>query len=249
MTSAALAAFALALTAAAQSPMPTNTEPSASAAPAVSTAAVAASSGTAADVVTSTGGVKIETEVKPKLARPLHAVIHAEAKDWEPVALKAGGDPFQAETKAVLRQEKVKGKYKGTSSKATASARLHKDGKYDRWLVVSIFPKALERRRMHIEARFRIVEGFVEEAKAELVSITDRRSQEGFGLDTFELRERGVEFGEASPGSGTLLISALDPRPSASALNAGALKLAAFDNALVGLVDASWSVKGLLPPK
>ncbi|MFI5349561.1 MAG: hypothetical protein ACHQ2Z_08465, partial [Elusimicrobiota bacterium] len=234
--------------AAAQSPMPTNTEPSASAAPAVSTEAVVASSGAAVDVVASTGGVKIETGVKPKLARPLHAVIHAEAKEWEPVALKAGGDPFQAETKAVLREEKVKGKYKGTSSKATASARLHKDGKYDRWLVVSIFPKELERRRMHIEARFRIVEGFVEEAKAELVSITDRR-QSGAGLDTFELRERGVEFGEASPASGTLLISALDPRPSASALNAGALKLAAFDNALVGLADVSWSVKGLLPPK
>ena len=244
MISALLAA--LALGAAAQSPMPTNTE--ASAAPAVSTDAVAASTDTLSSVVSSTGGVKIAGVEKAKLARPLHAVIHADAKDWEPVGLKAGGDPYQAETKAVLHEEKVKGKYKGVFSKATASARLHKEGKYDRWLVISIFPKALERRRMHIEARFRIVEGYVEEARGELVSITDRR-QAGTGLDSFELRERGVEFGEASPASGTLLISALDPRPSASALNSGALKLADFDNSVVGLADASWSVKGLPPPK
>ncbi len=48
---------------------------------------------------------------KPKLARPLHAVIHAEAKDWEPVSLRGRrATPSRAETRAVLlRQEKVEG--------------------------------------------------------------------------------------------------------------------------------------------
>ena len=248
MTSALLASLALA--AAAQSPMPTNTEPSAApAAPAVSTAAVAASTDTLSSVVASTGGVKIGGGAKARVARPLHAVIHADAKDWEPVAVKAGGDPFQAETKAVLRQEKVQGKYKGIPSKATAAARLHKAGKDDRWLVVCIFPKALEPRRMHFEVRLKIVEGFVEDAKAALVSITDRRPLAGAGLDSLDLRAGGVEFEEDSPGSGTILISALDPRPSASAVNSGSLKLAAFANMAVRLADVSWSVKGLPPPK
>ena len=240
----ALAAAALALTAAAQSPMPTNTEPSTTPA-----APVAASTDTLSTVVASTAGVKVGGRAKAKLERPLHAVIHADAKDWEPVALKAGGDPFQAETKATLRQAKVNGKYKGTPSKTKASARLHKEGKNDRWLVVSLFPKELERSRSHFEVRFKIVEGFVEDAKAEVVTIVDRRPQAGAGLDSFEMRAQGVEFEEDSPASGTLLVSALDPRPSASAFNAGTLKLAAFDNAAVGLADASWSVKGLPPPR
>jgi hypothetical protein len=234
---ALLAAFALA--AAAQSPAPYSGD-----APAVSTAP-AASTATVVEVATSTGGAKIATGAKPKLSRPIHAVIHADAKDWEPLAVKAGGDPLQAETKAILRQEKVKGKYKGAPSKAKASARLHPAGKNDRWLVVCVFPKALERKRRHFEVRLKIVEGFVEEAKAAIVSVVDRRPGVGAGLDSFELRAQGVEFEEDSPASGTVVVSALDSRPSKSAFNAGTLKLAAFDAQDVGLADASWSVKGL----
>jgi hypothetical protein len=242
---------ALALAAAAQSPAPySGDEPAASTAPAVSSAAaVAASSAALVDVATSTGGVKIGTGAKAKLSRPLHAVIHADAKDWEPLAVKAGGDPFQVETKAVLRQEKVKGKYKGASSKAKASAHLYHSGKVDHWLVICVFPKALERRRMHFEVRLKIVEGFVEEAKASIVEVGARGARAGAGLDSFELRSQGVEFEEDSPASGTVLISALDPRPSKSALNAGTLKLAAFVDESVGLADASWSVKGLAAPR
>lgn len=240
----------LALSAAAQSPMPYSGEaPAASPAPAVSTAAVAASTETTTTVVTSTAGFKVAGGApKAKLERPMHAVIHPDAKDWEPVSLKAGGDPFQAETSATLRESKVRGKYKGTASKAKASARVHKAGQ-DRWLVVSVFPKGLERARMHFELRFRIVEGFVEDAKAAVVTIVDRRAGAGAGLDSYELRARGVEFEEDSPESGSLLVSAMDPRPSKSAFNAGTLKRASFGDKEVGLADASWAVKGLPAPK
>ena len=250
MTSALLL-LALARSSAAQSPMPYSGETSAaSAAPAVATATVvAASTDTLANVVTSTGGVKIAGGVKAKLSRPIHAVIHADAKDWEPLAVKAGGDPFQAETRTILRQEKVRGKYKGALMKAAASARLYKAGD-DRWLVVRVFPKGLvEKRRLHFEVRLKIVEGFVEEAKAAAVTVVDPRTEAGDGLDAFELRARGVDFEEDSPASGTLLISALDPRPSKAAVNSGALKLASFANKAAGLADVSWSVKGLPPPK
>jgi hypothetical protein len=209
---------------------------------ALPSAAVMLSTGTAADVAASSAAAV------SKPSRPMHAVIHREAKDWKPLALKTGEALSGAETKAVLRQAKVKGRYKGTSSKAKASARLYKAGD-DRWLVVRVFPKELEPKRRHFEVRLKIVEGFVEEAQAAIVTVLDPRPEAGAGLDSYELRDQGVEFEEDSPASGTLVISALDPRPSKSAVNAGTLKLAAFGDEAVGLADASWSVKGLPPPK
>lgn len=237
-------ALLLAAGAAAQSPMPYSTPdaPETSTAPAVSTAAAVAAS-TEAAVAVSTGGVKVAGEAKPKLKRPIHAILHAEAKDWEPLSLRAGGDPETARTGVVLRLSKVRGKYKGTPSKAKAFARLHgpKDG---RWLVVSVFPKALEKRRAHFEVRLRIVEGYVEDARASLVSVVDRQYT-GAGMDSDELRARGVAFEEDSPASGRLLVSALDPRPSRRALNAGTLTQAAFASQEARLCDVSWSVTGL----
>ena len=189
-------------------------------------------------------GVKAEAEAKPKFKNLLHAVIHPEAKEWEPLSLQAGGDPGQAVNAVVLRQVKVKGKIKGDSAKARASARLVRS-KDDRWLVVSIFPQALENRRLHLEVRFRVVEGFVEDAKAAAVFVMDARPGAGAGLDSFALRAAGVAFQEESPGFGQVLVSALDPRPSQAAFNAGRLKLAEFADADLGFVDASWSVRGL----
>jgi hypothetical protein len=243
VTAALLAAFAL--SASAQSPMPYSGEtPAVSTAPAISTAAAVAVS-TESAIVSSTAGVHVGGGApKAKLERPIHAEIAADAKDWEPVSLKAGGDPYQAETAATLRQEKVRGKFRGAASKASAAARVHKEGK-DRWLVVCVFPKALAKRRMHVEVRLKLVEGFVEEAKAALVTIVDRRPDAGAGLDSYDLRARGVEFEEDSPESGAITVSALDARPSKSALNSGALKRAAFGDKSVGLADVSWSVKGL----
>ncbi len=234
--------------ASAQSPMPTAPQDAApqnpAPPPAASTAAAVAVSSGPADVATSSGGVHVAAGApKAKLARPIHATIHSDAKDWEPLSLKAGGDPGAAETKVVLKQEKVKGKYKGTPTKAKATALLHK-AKNEAWLVVSVWPKALERRRLHLEVRLRIVEGFVEDVKAVAVSVVDRRYS-GAGMDSDDLRRRGVEFEEESAEKGQVLISALDPRPSKSAANSGALKLASFGDKDIGLVDASWSVVGL----
>ncbi len=246
MTAALL--LALASLAAAQSPLPysndgppSGTQPAA--APAASTAAVVAAS-TETVVAVSTGGVRVAGEVKAKLTRPIHAVIHPEAKEWEPLSLRAGGDPGQAETKAILRQSKIKGRYRGAPSKAKAIARVYKAG-HDRWLIVSIFPKSLEKRRAHLEVRFRIAEGFIEEAGAALVSVVDRRRGLGAGLDSRELDARGIAFEEDTPSSGSILVAALDPRPSRSAFNAGTLKLAAFGDKDVGLADASWAATGL----
>lgn len=235
----------LAALASAQSPMPVapqealQTPP-----PAASTATAVAASTAAAEVAVSTGGVKVAGAApKAKLTRPIHATLHPESKDWEPLSLKPGGDPEAVETKVVLRQEKVKGKLKGAASKAKATARVHKAGDA-RWLVVSVWPKSLERRRLHLEVRFRIVEGFVEDAKALAVSVVDR-GYTGAGLDSDELRERGVEFEEESPEKGAIVVSALDPRPSKTARNSGTLKMAAFGDKDIGLVDASWAVVGL----
>ena len=249
----ALLALALSLPAAAQSPLPYSGDapPATSTAPAVSTAAaVSTSTGAYADVATSTGGVKIGGGApKAKLSRPMHAIIHPESKDWDPLALKAGGDPFQAETKVVVREEKVRGKYRGAGVKATASARLYKAGE-DRWLVLRVFPKSpIFKRRVHFEVRLKIVEGYVEELKAAAVTIVDERRNVGAGLDANELRDKGIEFEEDTPASGTVLISALDPRPSKAAVNGGVLKLASFGSKVVGLADVSWSVKGLPPAK
>lgn len=249
----ALLLLALAGSAAAQSPLPYSGDsppPTAPAAPAASTAPVASSTDTLSNVVTSTAGVKIGGGApKAKLSRPMHAIIHPDAKDWEPVALKAAGDPGQAETRVILREEKVRGKYRGAAVKASASARLYKAGQ-DRVLVLRVFPKsAVDRRRVHFEVRLKIIEGYVEEAKVAAVTVVDDRPNVGAGLDARELRDRGIEFEEDTPASGTLLISALDPRPSKTAVNSGVLKLASFGNKVVGLADVAWSAKGLPPPK
>jgi hypothetical protein len=183
-----------------------------------------------------------------KPARRLFAKISADAKGWKPLSLRAAGGAGPARTQATLRVSKVKGRDRGTPSAAKACARLHKAGD-DRALVISVFPAALARRRAHVEVRFKLVEGFVEKADAALVSVTDRRRGAGAGLDSYELRARGVEFEEDSPGSGAILVSALDPRPRGGAVNAGTLKRAAFDDRDVGTADVSWSVTGFGAPR
>lgn len=217
---------------------------STAAAVAASTQAVTASTATA--VVTS--GVKISGGDKPHLKVSLHAEIHPDAKDWTPLSLRAGGDPGQAENSVLLRQVKSKGKFKGVSSKATGSARVIVS-KNDRRLIVSIFPKALEKKRCHFEVRFRVVEGFVEDVKVQAVSVVDPRPGVGLGLDSHALRREGIEFEESSPGSGQINVSALDVRPGKGTFNAGRLKLAEFAGKDLGFTDVSWSVRGLSASK
>lgn len=240
-----LAVLLLAVCAAAQSPMPTSgEEPPKTEAVAASTQPAAAAPAEAPV----SHGVKVADGAKVRIKPALHAVIHPEAKDWEPVSLHAGGDPGQATSSAVLRQVRFKGKLRGETSRAKASARLI-PSKEDRWLVVSIFPKALERKRGHFEIRFRLVEGFVEDVQVRAVTVVARDLHAGIGLDSYALRAGGIAFEEDSPGSAQILVSALDARPGKKAFNAGKLKLAAFAGKDLGYCDASWSVRGLTAPK
>ncbi len=180
-----------------------------------------------------------------KIVRSLHAVIHKDAGDWEPLSLRAGGVPGSADNSVSLKVLKVKGRLKGDHAKAKAAARLHKGAKDSRWLVISLYPKALERKRTHLEIRFRIFEGFIEEAQAAAVTVTDRRPEPSRRRDSFDLREEGVEYQEEQPGSGQLVIAALDPRPGASSVNSGRLEKAEFADKDLGFVNLSWSVNGV----
>jgi hypothetical protein len=211
-----------------------------------STAAVSAS--TEAAVAVSSGGVRVSDGTKPRPKAVLHATVHPDARDWEPFSLRVGGDPGQAANGAFLRQVKSKGRLTGVASKARSAARLVR-AKEDRWLVVSVFPKALEKRRLHVEVRLRVVEGYVEDVKVFAVCVVDPRPAAGAGLDSFALRAEGVEFSEESPASAEVLLSALDPRPGKGAFNAGRLKAAAFADRELGFAELSWSVRGLAGPR
>ena len=240
----------LAAAAFAQSPPPLkDTEPpkaSTAAAVSASTATVAAS--TSAAVAVSTAGVHAAPAEKPRPKAELRLVVHPEAKKWEPVSLRATVDSPVPENGVVLRQGKSKGQLRGSTSKAKASARVIKS-RSDRWLVISIFPKTLEKKRAHFEIRFRAVEGFVEDVKVRVVTIMDSRPDVGAGLDSDGLRAEGVEFQDESPASAQVVVSALDARPGKAAFNAGALKSAEFSDRDLGTVSAIWSVRGLSGPK
>ncbi|UPT75166.1 MAG: hypothetical protein M0D55_05500 [Elusimicrobiota bacterium] len=113
--------------------------------------------------------------------------------------------------------------------------------------MISSYPKSLERRRTHLEIRLRIVEGFVEEAVAAAITITDRRPLPAVKRprDSFELREEGIEYQEENPGSGSLIVAELDPRTGAASANSGRLEKAEFADKDLGFVNLSWSVRGV----
>lgn len=244
-----LFAVLLAATAAAQNPMyGADKAPAASTATvAASTAAVSASTSTAPTDETAGHGFKVGGDApKPKLARPLHATIHKDAVDWEPLGLRVGGVPGAAENAAALKVVKVNGRMKGENSKARSVARLHKGKKDSVWLVISLYPKSLERRRTHFELRFRVFEGFVEDVEAAAVTVTDRRRQKSDRLlDSWDLRDQAIEYESERPGSGQFVVAELDPRPGAAARNSGRLEKAEFAHKDLGFVNLSWSVRGL----
>lgn len=258
MTLAALVA-ALAASAAAQTGLPGYDKPAgqAPAAPpaastatvAASTAAVSASTATASTAPTDVaihGGVsRAGGAPKVKLERPMHATIEKEAADWEPIGLKAGGDPGQAENGVTLKLVKSKGKLKGEASRAKSTAALHKGKKDSQWLVVSVRPKSLEKRRTHLEVRFRLFEGFVAEVVVAAVTVTDRRRAPSKPLDSFGLREEGIEYESEQPGSGLVVVSALDPRPKPGSRNSGKVEKAEFADPDLGFVNLSWSSTGV----
>lgn len=236
--------------AAAQNPMyGANTAPETStAAVAASTAAVSVSSAAAAPDDGSTGrGFKVGgDEPKAKLRRPMHAVIHKDAVDWEPLSLRVRGVPGSATNSVALKVVKVKGRMRGENSSARSAARLHKGPRNSTWLVISLYPRSLEAKRTHFELRFRLVEGFVEEAEAAAVKVTDRRRQKSSRLlDSFDLRAQAIEYESEKPGSGQISVAELDPRPGSAARNSGRLDKAEFAHRDLGFVNLSWSVRGL----
>ncbi len=241
MRTTALAVL-LALPAAAQSPMY-----GADAPPAASTETVTASTATASIDDVAGHGVKVAgDEPKKKIVRPMHAVIHKDAVDWEPIGLRVGGVPGAGENAVAVKVVKIKGRMKGENSKARSAARVHKGKKDSRWLVISVYPKALEQKRTHFEARFRIFEGFVEEAEAAAIIITDRRRQKtGRLLDSYDLRAQGIEYQEEKPGSGSFVVAELDPRPKSGSANSGRLEKAEFADPDLGFVNLSWSSIGV----
>lgn len=236
-----LALLLLAASARAQSPMPYSAEPSAAAAPAVSTAPAASTEAV----------VEVPPPPPPPPPKPaprvLRATIHKDAKDWEPVSLRAGGDADAASTGATLRLVKSKGKYKGAVSKAVAVARVRR-GKSSMKLTIAVFPKALETARMHLEVRLRIVEGFVEDVEVAAVTIRKGAPLPAGRLDAGELRRQGVEFSEETPSSGAVAVSALDPRAGKKSFNSGELRLASFTARELGFVSMSWAVNGVEGP-
>ncbi len=248
----ALLAVILCGPAAAQTGLPGYDKPAepAPASVAASTDAVAASTAPAAGDDSTGRGVKRagdEPAPKPKLARPMRAVIHKDARDWEPLSLREGGVPGEAQTSVALKVVKVGGRLKGENSKAKAYAAWRRGRKDSRWLVISVHPKSLERRRTHFEVRFRIVEGFVEQVEVAAVRVTDRRFVPSSKRppDSFELRELAVEYETEKPGSGALVVAELDPRPIAGAANSGRLEKAEFADKDLGFVNLSWSVRGV----
>jgi hypothetical protein len=173
------------------------------------------------------------------------AIIHKSAADWEPLSVRQGGSP-RTGSSAVLKLVKIKGRAAGEASKARAAARLHRGPKGSQWLVIALYPEALERARVHFELRFRIVEGYVEEAQAAAVTVTDRRAAPpGAPLDSHDLRREAIEYQEERPGSGELVVSALDPRPGTTTVNSGRLLTAEFADRRLGFVELSWAIKGL----
>ncbi len=240
MRSAAAALILLAASAAAQEPSTSTV--------AASTAAVAVSSWTATDEV-SGHGFKVggdDAAPKKKLSRPMHAVIHKDAADWEPLGVRVGGVPGSADNAVSLKVVKVKGRMKGDNSKGKSAARVHKGKKDSHWLVISVYPKALERKRTHFEVRLRVFEGYVEQVEAAAVTVTDRRPlPPKILLNSYDLRDQGIEYQEERPGSGQLVVAELDPRPGAGAVNSGRLEKAEFADKDLGFVNLSWAAKGV----
>ena len=117
--------------------------------------------------------------------------------------------------------------------------------KDSRWLVISVYPKSLARTRTHFELRFRVFEGYVEQAEAAAVTVTDRRPPSAKLLDSYDLRDEGIEYQEERPGSGQFVVAELDPRPGTASVNSGRLEKAEFADANFGFVNLSWSVRGV----
>lgn len=169
---------------------------------------------------------------EPKPRRVSKVKVHAAAAGWEPLSVKLGGDPEQARTFF-------------KKGPAKAAARVYPSGE-DKLLIVSIYPPALRVSRTHLEVRFLIIEGFLEQAKAAAVRIVGGRyTPSDEEQDSKTLERKGVEYAEEYPGSGRILLASIDPGPGVQAVNAGTLTRASFGARDLGPVSLGWSVAGV----
>ena len=162
--------------------------------------------------------------------------------------MRKGGNPARIRNSATIAVPAVglTGEIirKRIASKAAAVARLHKV-KDDLMLVVSVYPESLRKGRKHFEARYWIVEGFLEEAKLASVSIAGGRASPGdLKEDSFTLRKKGIDFAEAFPSGARLRVAAMDARTRKTSRNAATIEAAEFGGKL-GAVDFSYSVQGV----
>ncbi|MBI3551672.1 MAG: hypothetical protein HY077_04080 [Elusimicrobia bacterium] len=219
-------------------------------APAASTdAAVGVSSGPA--VALSTGAAEAEghgvsvagEQPKAIFKNPIAVRLHKESADWEPVSLRVGGDPAQAANSftRLLRQKRK-------PSKAKASARVHAF-RGDTMLVISLYPDSLKKLGMHIEVRYLLVEGWLEEVKIAAVTLRAGQSFEYGAEDSFSLARKGLSFREDFPAEAEVKVSALNPRPGSGSRNGGRVKGADFGGDELGVVDFSYGTAGVASDK
>lgn len=142
---------------------------------------------------------------------------------------------------------KIKKVLKGETSSAKAFAVFYGD-KSKGELLVSVFPKSLEILRKHLELRFSIVNGRLTAVSPVIVSILDKGQKEKF-LNYHQLEKRKIGFSEDFANSGKLLVSHLSVQAGKKTLNSANLQMATFgENAILGVVSAEFSIRGLVHP-
>ena len=210
---------------------------------------VAVAASTAAAVAVSSeasAGAPVEARPKAPRTRRSRVIVHKEAADWEPVSVVLQPGAGRRTAFERLVQGYPGGVYRGKTSPTKAAARAYR-AKGDRWLVIALYPADLRSARTHLEARFRVQEGYLEEVKVAAVTRTrgggDDTGDEA--EDSFSLSAQGADFTERFPGSAEVELSAIDPEPGARAVNAGRVKFAEFGGQDLGFVGFSWSLTGV----
>lgn len=209
---------------------------------------------------------------KPKkFERRKSAVVGREASEWKPYPVKkisgggAGSTSFfrlvrkiavkvppvegaESPSEGEAPKEKFTISYKGTPSKARAVARTYKSSG-QQLLIVSVYPQQLKSGRIHLELRFIVDEGFLQNAKIAGVRILgDVPSAEREKWDSRLLRRQGIEFEEWAPSGGRIEIAHLDPLSGARGFNAGKVFMAEFGDKELGAVNLTYSVSGVAAP-
>lgn len=215
-----------------------------------------------------------ESEPPPapkKLERRKTAVVGREAAEWKPYPVKKIGGGNSIRTTFLRQVRKIKVKvpaaepaepppegeapkenftisYKGKPAKSKAVSRSYKLGER-RLLILSLYPKDLKTGRIHLELRFTVDEGFLQEAKIAGVRILgDIPAASVEKWDSRLLRRAGIEFEEFAPSDGRIEIAHLDPLPGARSFNAGKVFLAQFGDKELGSVNFTYSVSGAQAP-